>query len=350
MKKLVAIIALLCIAAVSHAETVTLTGLEINIPDNWTIVSLSESDINVESDDSVVISIGCTELGLSADIVAQVAEARLLEMIYDATLEFLPYDIDADYVIEELESGKKALFFSGDVKSPRAYVYVAMMIVDTRFVMIVSVGTQGMERVERHCRDALNWINFSPAKPIPPVDEKAMNTPQTARYELNDAQIYVNIDDNMYNVFTNANSNYDAAIIRSGYDATRINSYMALSNYELAVSYIDEDLLIFSVNVRVKKDMYGDIGSFKELPSYLRPSVMDVLVSGFNGASDYTIYERDDVCYCVFDCVTSGYYERRYATVYDDDMIYVFAQREGEPLTDADLELLETIIDSMEYD
>ena len=61
----------------------------------------------------------------------------------------------------------------------------------------------------------------------------------------------------------------------------------------------------------------------------------------------YESYETEQALYCVIDVKISSY-EKRYATIYDDDMVYIWLSS-PEPITEDDEIFLKKIVDQFVY-
>lgn len=166
------------------------------------------------------------------------------------------------------------------------------------------------------------------------------------RYYLSAGPFMANIDEKAFYVLSKNtpenSSTFKHLKIKNKEEADRLVARLQLDLYIVPKEKPDTDVIIA---VRIKDKKYEEIGSFSLLYEQYGDTIMETLVAGF-GATQYEIYEKNGFVYCLFDVAIDGIYQKRYATIEDGDMIYIWAEK-NEPLTEMEMEYLRCIVDSI---
>lgn len=117
-----------------------------------------------------------------------------------------------------------------------------------------------------------------------------------------------------------------------GVTQEQLAAYVALSFDEMIAVSQDEPMQdCDTIRLKVKEDKYPAVGNLKNLSTAERTLWADEMMSGFGESKDYEFYETDSACFIVFE-YNLIFPQLRYATVIDDDMIYLYydAEHTGE--------------------
>jgi len=175
----------------------------------------------------------------------------------------------------------------------------------------------------------------------------AAQSGSAAKISLNEDQLSFTIDEDCFSYYLASNTNNQKSLERIGKDQATMDLYMQMSNLVFKAAPVDQDLADYSLNIRIKPDRYTDIGSVASLAASDRNTWGAALATSM-GTNDFEMIEINGVCYCVYDYNIIGA-QQRYATVYDDDMIYIYLDSKLGALTEEDRTLLRQFVESISY-
>lgn len=172
---------------------------------------------------------------------------------------------------------------------------------------------------------------------------------QAQTYDISETDMTVEIDDSYWYVFTRDNLRGNPELEELGVSESYMSDFFAEGGV-----YVDALLLYESgatTELYIRKSSDSDFG-VTNLSNYSRDEVMELAeaLAEKQGAEDYTVYEgRYTFTQMEYIAPTYGYYICEYLTVVNKDAYVLTAQSET-PLSDAELEEFERIVDSIHFD
>ncbi len=104
----------------------------------------------------------------------------------------------------------------------------------------------------------------------------------------------------------------------------------------------------FEIRAKLKNSKDYGIINLNDLNEDELKYAADTLVAGFTGAEGYEIVKTDKATFIVFDWKTVKN-TRRYATVIDGCMIYIYGETNAGPLTEENKSYLDAVAKSIDY-
>lgn len=170
-------------------------------------------------------------------------------------------------------------------------------------------------------------------------------------YALQDGPFTVTLDESKHNILVSGMQTSEAAVIRSGIDANTFESYMSIQNRSLMMFGINERVPAeFDISIRIKDKKYEDV-DLRKCSTVEAAMILNELYTDF-ASSAFTISNKEIVTingvpYLKFMWMDGS--ELRYATIVNSDMIYIWATRDNDTVTDDDSALLLQVVESIKY-
>lgn len=169
-------------------------------------------------------------------------------------------------------------------------------------------------------------------------------------FDLPAGPFSVTLDESRYNILFAGMSESEPAAVRSGFNAIDFDFYMKPSNYALLMYDINARFPAdFQIMIRIKDQKYPGMDTRRDPPAQTT-AFFNAVYSGFpgtSGASGKEIVTVNGVPYLKFSWMNGT--ELRYATVINEDMIYIWVSRRNGKVTEEDAALLREVVESIRY-
>ena len=168
---------------------------------------------------------------------------------------------------------------------------------------------------------------------IPSIGETDSNSSEMVPYTLKNGT-YKLLVPSMYDVLIKGQDISKETASSHGLTQEQLTLYLRLSSEDLIAVLQNEPMPdCDTIRLKIKEDKYSEVENLKDFSSFEKKIIADGLITGMNNAgmnvSDgYELYETGDVCFIVFECKPI-YPEIRYATIIDEDMIYLYYKADG---------------------
>lgn len=352
--------AILMLALVSgaYAQSYNFHGVIIDIPSDMEVMSADNQLIEVEinSISQVRISVDPTEaMGIDKEFISMIGEEFFLEYVASILAEGL--DVYSSEITELADRkcyvvNSTTTDYDMTLEVNLALTLAGENLVSVWYVHIIEVsGREFVDPDEKTLENIMGWISESSAQDEWRTDAELSDNGTVEQfnvYEMLNGDLVFCLDENKMNIFTDNNEEKGLSLSRTGYEKTQMDLYVSLSSNELFILPLGAKDSKISIAVSVKEDKYSPNDSFLTLSEAEWNLTANALAAGF-GVTEYETIERDDVRYCVFDWHTGMSYQKRYATMHNGSMIYIYASRDGEELSQEDISLLIEVVESAEY-
>ena len=171
-----------------------------------------------------------------------------------------------------------------------------------------------------------------------------------SEYTLMDGKMKVVIPPEYDVLIKNTTLITDEIAASHGTSADKLETWLSLQGNDL-VAVEKGGLLDGSsdeIGIRIKTGSYEGVDNFKDYPDSLKELLAEPMVSGFQGTNGYQLYETEDACFIVFEPNMLGE-EIRYATIVDENMIYLIYKPESGTVTDEMRDTLRRIADTVRF-
>lgn len=180
--------------------------------------------------------------------------------------------------------------------------------------------------------------------------EENVDVGEAKKYSFLDGKMLMYLSEEQYDVFTQDNTDNQLSLERQGIAQEKMDEYMQISGYALKAVSVGEDFIDpeFVITLNVKDKDYEGIPNLKNFPQEEKELMGSTMILGWPGTDSYEWYSTETADYIVFDTQLSGY-ERRYATIFDGRMIYIFLTDFEGPLDFEEKEILREIVDNIVF-
>lgn len=327
------------------AESYYVGGLVISPPSTVDFDHIENNMISFNfgvTESIIIVAYNLQDFGLTTDSMSLFGEEMALKYVantianYEFKLSEIQETSNKKYI--ELTNEKETSSMIGNTK-----FYV--LLYDTSFVLVNIQSIVGYSKTTLD--DVLSWISISNAKST--IVQPQTETPKVVdgKYLLNNGLIVLTLDDTKYNIISKDNDESSRTLTRLPYSKEELDSFASLNNYDLTIFPIDTDLNEFSIHIRIKEDSHLGINNIADFDEDVSNWFFEIMMNGFDVEQYHTV-RINGILFCVFDWQIMGSTQRRYATIYDEDMIYIWAEREGKTLQFSDIQLLEEVIRNIE--
>lgn len=342
---MVCIMAVYMLAPTASAETYNVSGVTVTLPEGDVLLSHEEENIVFENNMSgmtMVTVVALESLGVDEELIDMFSEDMLLKLVGGA--------LASDSVLPEgevTEIAGRSCYLS-NTEDHGFQSVTALVLEGTHLVFIQRYFYKDVDADEATAalEDLMGCISQSEAG----VEESVSSDVQqmdAGGYSLNDGTMVLHISEDDYNIFTANNAEDSPSLSRTGYTKTQMDLYVDAANLELFILPYEAKDTKFSIHVKSEESMYTDQNALMIDDSEWELICLG-LMAGF-GQSKYETVVKDDARYCVIDYQVASSNSRRYTTIHNGYMIYIWASRDNAELTQEDIALLEDVVNAIEY-
>ena len=168
-------------------------------------------------------------------------------------------------------------------------------------------------------------------------------------YEFDGGKKHVTFPET-YDVYQKDAEDFDDELVkRSGLSEEKLRQYLEALDFNDIIAVPREHQLLEDdrkIYVKVKSDGYEG-GDFRKCSEADRKTLADALVGSF-GISDYQWLNTGKYDFVCFD-VTMNNHQRRYATLVNGSLVYIYMSTE-QPITDEEIKIVEEVVRSFNAD
>ncbi len=214
------------------------------------------------------------------------------------------------------------------------------------YMLMIMSTSDSADRAVANMDEALSWITLQDAAAVEIAVPQARQA--DGSYLLPDASLTLRVDPEKYAVLAQNNAADDPSLALLGYNKAQADNYMLMSNKDLMVIPAGGAIDDLNISIRVKPGEYQDVPDLAALSEADQQLWMTTLASSF-GADECFSVQMDSATYCAFDAAIAGQSQRRYATIKNNALIYIWAESTTRALAAPDVETLEEIVNGVTF-
>ena len=363
MKKVVVILFAICVlfscAALAESD---FSGNELEISLSYRWFDMTYMNTTIDADAVFVSMDGAVLIISSTDILQDLQDAEESAM-YESIIELMTDDMKQSLLKEELQTAISTFTVSGEIQTAalgdgivgcycsckegtQQYAVAKILAKREEWTMICS-SQDATNDVQAALTEAMDGIQLRQA------DGAAQeNTPSSGMsgdssgYEIPEVPMIVHVSEEDVNVYTLDTPADGLTMSRTSLPKESVDAYVKGINASMILSPSYDDNLDYNIQIRVKDDKYSGLKSWNEASD----AEIDALVNMMYGdkLDEYSLYKTEQGVFAQMK-LTFDVNSLRYATIQNGDMIYIQGRKNSGPLTDDDLALLKTVVDSIEF-
>lgn len=354
MKKLLTLalalmLALACLAPAAVAESYTIGGVGVNVPDGMEASRENAMTITVWCDDGSGIQISSfsmEEAGIDSALLDSFGEEMLLEVLGEGIMAEVGISGETEYI-----SGRCCHYGIGEVDA--GYTMITMLVgltlFEDNFVIFMIHGEEA--GLEAWLTEAIGWIG-TPAKQsdLGLLEDKLGNVriQKDGTWYLPGYGVRVTLTDADCNILTVTMSEKSPSLSRLGISWKTAVAQVNSGGADMTFVPLDaRDFPNFVVDFSVTEDgSLGDISLKGMKPMGLEACMLALVPEGV----EYEVFETDTAVFCVYDWNIGNVDTRTYVTIHQGNIYEFEMRRLYSPITADDIAFAEMVVRATEFE